>query len=90
MAGLFDEPLEVRGKELRCRSGWGEDYWEAVEDDIVIDVRIWAPVSEQTSDDDAPVNALATMRWTPGVQVAAIRWEVPVWHESPASAGPAD
>jgi hypothetical protein len=60
MAGLFGEPLEVRARELRCRSGWGADRWEAVEDDIVIDIQIAAPAS-----DDEPSSASAAPRWRP-------------------------
>jgi hypothetical protein len=90
MAGLFDEPLEVRGKELRCRTGWGEDRWEAVEDDIVLDIRIWAPVSEGTPDDDAPTDTSSTFRWSPRVQVAAVHWDLPIWHDGSASVGLGD
>ena len=60
MAGLFGEPLEVRARELRCRSGWGSDRWEPVEDDIVIDIQVAAPIS-----DDDPGSANAAPRWFP-------------------------
>ena len=33
----------MRSKELHCRQGWGEDHWDVVSDDIVLEVRVREP-----------------------------------------------
>ena len=35
--------LVVRSKELHCRQGWGEDRWDVVHDDVVLDIRVREP-----------------------------------------------
>lgn len=35
--------LMVRSKELHCRQGWGEDRWNVVHDDVVLDIRVREP-----------------------------------------------
>lgn len=33
----------VRGRELHCRQGWGQDRWDMAADDVVLDVRVRRP-----------------------------------------------
>ncbi len=35
--------LVVRSKELHCRMGWGDDRWDVVHDDVVLDIRVREP-----------------------------------------------
>jgi hypothetical protein len=35
--------LVVRSKELHCRQGWGDDLWDVVHDDVVLDIRVREP-----------------------------------------------
>ena len=35
--------MHVRGRELHCRQGWGEDRWDMAADDVVLDIRVRRP-----------------------------------------------
>jgi hypothetical protein len=59
----------VRELELHCRKGWGNDFWQAAADDVVLEIRTLDPDAEPGAtpvatgasavdlerDDDAPV-----------------------------------
>jgi hypothetical protein len=41
--------LDVHQRELRCRTGWAVDRWEAANDDILLDIR-WLNADRATDD----------------------------------------
>jgi hypothetical protein len=41
--------LDVHRRELRCRTGWSVDRWEAANDDILLDIR-WLSSDRATDD----------------------------------------
>jgi hypothetical protein len=46
--------LDVHQRELRCRTGWAVDRWEAANDDIILDIR-WLD-SDRATDDFEPIS----------------------------------
>ena len=46
--------LDVHRRELRCRTGWSVDRWEAANDDILLDIR-WLS-SDRATDDFEPIS----------------------------------
>ena len=41
--------LDVHRRELRCRTGWSVDLWQAANDDIILDIR-WLSSDRATDD----------------------------------------
>jgi len=44
--------LDVHRRELRCRTGWDADRWEAAHEDRILDIR-WRISDRATNDDES-------------------------------------